>query len=58
MPREIDPRDVARRNLALVHSKVGHNEKKNAELNMAAFLDFMHPEMDEETKRELIRDAE
>ena len=48
----------ARANMALVDSLRGGSEKLQAEREMAAFLDFMHPNMDDAHKHELIRAAE
>jgi hypothetical protein len=54
-----NPIEKARRNLAFVEARRGGSVKRQAELEiMAAFLDFMHPEMSEEQKRELIAGAE
>jgi hypothetical protein len=51
------PIEKARRNLAFVESRRTGNVQSQAQLEMAAFLDFMHPDMPDEQKFALIRAA-
>jgi hypothetical protein len=50
------PIERARRNLAYANSKTGTGDAQ-ARIEMAAFLDFMHPNMPEDEKRKLINAA-
>ena len=52
-----DPREKARRNLAYCKASEGPDAQTNARREMAAFLDFMHPNMSDEDRAELIRNA-
>jgi hypothetical protein len=52
------PIDVARRNLCFVETRKSGNIKAQAQLEMMAFLDFMHPEMSLEDRFKLSRLAE
>jgi hypothetical protein len=59
MMREEHPIERARRNLCFVEASRGSaNMKSQAQLEMRAFLDFMHPNMPEDEKRKLIMAAE
>lgn len=39
------------------YAKTAHSAKREAELEMAGFLELFHPEYSEEKKRSLIRSA-
>lgn len=51
------PIERARRNLAFVESCRTGSVESQARLEMAGFLDFMHPNMSDEEKHKLIRVA-
>ena len=57
MERE-DLMNKARANKCIVDSIGGHDNRRSRQIEMAGFLDFMHPEMSAEKKAELIRETE
>jgi len=57
---QVDPDTLMVRTIAArryVNGTLGMNDEQNRKLEMAAFLNLFHSDLDEDTKRKLIRET-